>query len=107
LFDKYFGDHLFYLEGGIASGFHHVEAEKYEPRLLHLKGRRKVKAWQVPIACSELNSGDIFIYDGGEKIIQWNGTKSNQMEKFKAAKFVQNLESLRLGKAKGDTIDEY
>lgn len=34
LFDKYFGDKLFYMDGGIESGFHHVKPEEYEPRLI-------------------------------------------------------------------------
>jgi len=29
------------MEGGVDTGFKHVEAEKYEPRLLHLKGKKK------------------------------------------------------------------
>jgi len=29
------------MEGGVDSGFKHVEAEKYEPLLLHLKGKKK------------------------------------------------------------------
>jgi len=47
LFDTYFGNKLFYLEGGIDSGFNHVKPEEYEPRLIHLKGKKRVKAWEV------------------------------------------------------------
>ena len=36
-----------YLEGGVASGFKKVEKDKYEPRLLHVKGRRNIRVWQV------------------------------------------------------------
>ena len=29
-----------YLKGGVASGFKHVKRDVYEPRLLHLKGKK-------------------------------------------------------------------
>merc|ERR1712137_840697 len=60
------------LEGGIDSGFNHVEPKKYQPRLLHVKGRRdNIRVNQVPLACKSLNSGDSFILDLGLEIIQW------------------------------------
>lgn len=36
-----------YLEGGVDTGFKKVEKDKYDPRLLHVKGRRNVRVWQV------------------------------------------------------------
>src|SRR3989338_3674694 len=57
------------LAGGVESGFHHVAPEEYQPRLMHLKGTMgKVRVTQVPLACSSLNSGDVFILDAGLKI---------------------------------------
>lgn len=32
-----FGESLHYLQGGVASGFHHVTPEKHQPCLLHIK----------------------------------------------------------------------
>lgn len=37
-----------YLAGGVETGFKKVEKDKYEPRLLHVKGRRNIRVWQVP-----------------------------------------------------------
>jgi hypothetical protein len=50
------------LKGGIASGFNHVEATAYAPRLLHCKGPRKsVRVTEVPLALDSLNDGDVFV----------------------------------------------
>ena len=37
-----------YLAGGVASGFKHVQRDKHEPRLLHVKGSRAVR--DAPLA---------------------------------------------------------
>ena len=39
LFLGYFGGALSYLDGGVESGFRHVEKEEHIVRLLHVKGR--------------------------------------------------------------------
>ena len=60
------------LDGGIESGFNHVEEKKYQPRLLHVKGKRNnIRVTQVGLSCKSLNSGDSFILDLGMEIIQW------------------------------------
>lgn len=52
--------------GGVASGFHHVVTNDISAeRLLHIKGRRVVRATQVPLSWSSFNSGDCFILDLG------------------------------------------
>ncbi|KAE8282378.1 Adseverin Gelsolin-like protein Scinderin [Larimichthys crocea] len=52
--------------GGVASGFHHVVTNDLSAqRLLHIKGRRVVRATQVPFSWSSFNSGDCFIVDLG------------------------------------------
>jgi len=84
------------LEGGIDSGFTHVEPEKYEPRLLHIKGKaKKVRVRQVPLKASSMNSGDIFILDLGKKVIQWNGGKSGAGEKGIAGKLTRAIDDER------------
>ena len=46
-----------YLKGGVASGFKHVKRDVYEPRLLHVKGKRSVRVSEVPMSAKSLNSG--------------------------------------------------
>ena len=36
-----------YLDGGVASGFHHVDPDNVEKKLLHIKGKRNVRVRQV------------------------------------------------------------
>eukprot|EP01090_Pellita_catalonica_P004733 TRINITY_DN14524_c0_g1_i1.p1 TRINITY_DN14524_c0_g1~~TRINITY_DN14524_c0_g1_i1.p1 ORF type:complete len:371 (-),score=70.52 TRINITY_DN14524_c0_g1_i1:76-1188(-) len=105
LFRKYF-EFLEILEGGHASGFHHVKAKEYRPRLLQVKGsKRHVVIREVPLSCDSLDEDDSFILDIGERLIQWNGTHANHKEKMKALMFCQHLEGER-GKCKNETIDE-
>jgi advillin len=82
---------LTYLDGGVASGFTHVEKDVYEPRLLHLKGKRNVRCRQVPVASSSLNDGDVFILDLGLTLYQFNGKQANRWEKTKGLEMSRNI----------------
>jgi hypothetical protein len=86
-----------YLSGGVASGFKHVEKDKYEPRLLHIKGKRNVRVKQVPLAVSSLNQGDVFILDLGLKLYQWNGTSASRQEKMKALQVLTHIKDQERG----------
>ncbi|CAH1784269.1 unnamed protein product [Owenia fusiformis] len=106
LFLSYF-DEIRYLKGGAASGFRHVKAEEYEPRLLHFHGKgRKVIVKEVARTRKNLKSDDVYILDLGLKIIQWNGEGSNKDERFKAVQFLQKLKGERGGKADTQNLDE-
>lgn len=53
--------------GGVASGFQHVVTNDVEvQRLLQVKGRRVVRATEVPVSWESFNQGDSFILDLGE-----------------------------------------
>lgn len=91
LFSSYFKSGIQYLDGGIDSAFNHVEPDKYEPRLLHCKGKRDVRVMQVEMKSSNMNQGDVFILDAGLKIYQWNGKNANKYEKFKALEVVNKV----------------
>lgn len=65
LFLSYFKNEIKLLDGGVESGFKHVEPEKYRPRLLHLKGKKKVRVTEVELSYKSLNSGDVFVLDAG------------------------------------------
>jgi len=105
LFLGYFKDHITLLEGGVDSGFKHVEPEKYVPRLLHFKGKKKVRVTQVDCVRASLNSADVFLLDCGLKLYQFNGAKCTPFERSKAAQTATKYESERNG-AKIHVCDE-
>lgn len=53
-------------KGGVASGFKHVVTnEVVVQRVLQVKGRRVVRATEVPVSWDSFNQGDCFILDLG------------------------------------------
>jgi len=94
------------MEGGVESGFNHVKPTEYKPRLLHLKGRKNVRVVEVPLAGSSLNEGDVYVLDAGLSIWQWQGKKSNQAEKLRAAQLTSQLVSERRGLPKHSVINQ-
>jgi len=84
------------LQGGIESGFHHVKAEEYKPRLLHIKGSgQHIRVAEVALNRSSLNSGDVFILDRGMRVFQFNGGKSAGAERMRAAQVVRAIDDER------------
>jgi len=106
LFLSYFKNQIKLLTGGVETGFKHVKPEEYKPRLLHLKGKKKVRVTQVDMNKGSLNSGDVFILDGGLKIWQWNGRKSGPQEKQKGATMSRALVDERKGLPKLQVLEE-
>lgn len=57
-------------KGGVASGFQHVVTNDMNvKRLLHVKGRRAIRATEVAMSWSSFNKGDCFIIDLGK--VRW------------------------------------
>jgi len=83
------------LSGGHGSGFHHVKPEDYKTRLFKIKGRRHPRVAEVPLAGSSINSCDVFILDAGLKIYQFNGSKSNGLEKNRGCQVAASIENER------------
>jgi len=106
LFLSYFNNQIKIMDGGVETGFKHVEPEKYVPRLLHVKGKRKIRVAQVPMERASLNSGDVFILDNGLQLIQWNGSKAGPAEKAKGAQVCRALDDERKGKPVITVIEE-
>eukprot|EP00928_Gymnodinium_smaydae_P081296 TRINITY_DN64845_c0_g1_i1.p1 TRINITY_DN64845_c0_g1~~TRINITY_DN64845_c0_g1_i1.p1 ORF type:complete len:903 (-),score=145.17 TRINITY_DN64845_c0_g1_i1:313-2766(-) len=108
LFLSYFKDvGIEYLPGGVDTGFHHVERDSYETRLMHVKGRRTVRVTEVECKAGSLNTGDVFILDLGLKLFQWNGPTANMAEKAKALEVIVNIkDNQRGGKASITLMDE-
>ncbi|XP_021724968.1 villin-4-like [Chenopodium quinoa] len=90
-FLSYFKPCIIPLEGGVASGFKHHEAEEYKSRLYVCRGKHVVHVNEVPCARSSLNHDDIFILDTESKIFQFNGSNSSIQERAKALEVVQYI----------------
>lgn len=97
-----------YLDGGVASGFKHVDPDQVEKKLLQVKGKRNVrvrqvhlypagtlkelfikdrksmKLLQVPLDVSSMNKGDCFVLDAGKVIYVYMGNSSKKVERLKA-----------------------
>lgn len=108
LFMSYFKDTgIEYLPGGVASGFKTVDPDAFEPRLLHVKGRRTVRVNQVELKATSLNTGDVFILDLGAKLFIWNGTECNRNEKAKGIETADHIRSNdRQGRASVVLLDD-
>ena len=91
---------LNYMQGGVESGFTHVEAGTYVSKLFRVrKMKHTVKVAEVPCARASLNHGDCFILDAGADIFCWAGDSCSPFEKREANTFAENLENQRNGAA--------
>jgi Gelsolin repeat len=97
LFLSYFKSGIFYLEGGVESGFKHVEPKTYEKKLYIIKGKRYPRVWSVPIEANSLNEGDVFILDMGMKLYFWPGKDCNVNEKMKGMEIIFNIKNRERG----------
>ncbi|KAG1662657.1 Villin-1 [Nymphon striatum] len=90
-FVSYFSKGLRLLEGGAASGFHHVDTT-FKARMFHIKGKRKPVLRETPeISWKYMNDGDMFVVNTEQAIFVWTGAYANHNEKIQAAKFAQHL----------------
>ncbi|XP_075443347.1 scinderin-like [Ascaphus truei] len=107
-FVGYFKGGIKYQAGGVDSGFKHVVTNDLTARrLLHIKGRRVVRATEVPLNWSSFNSGDCFIIDLGSLIYQWCGTTCNKYERTKAAQVSNGIRNNeRMGRSQLIVVDE-
>uniref|UniRef100_A0A8C7DFI5 Villin-1 n=1 Tax=Oncorhynchus kisutch TaxID=8019 RepID=A0A8C7DFI5_ONCKI len=97
-FRGYFKKGIIYKSGGVASGMKQVETNTYNIcRLLHVKGRKFVVAGEVEMSWSSFNKGDVFLLDLGNLIIQWNGPKSNRMERLKGMTLAKDIRDRERG----------
>jgi len=106
MFQSYFKE-LVYLDGGIASGFRAVKPREYEPRLFLVRSSNKTtRAFQIPVAASNLNHGDVFVLDAGRKVYRYTGNQSTFFERNKSGLLQSNIVSGRNGKAKKGVVDD-
>ncbi|XP_016011409.2 gelsolin isoform X2 [Rousettus aegyptiacus] len=104
----YFKSGIKYKKGGVASGFKHVVPnEVVVQRLLQVKGRRVVRATEVPVSWDSFNNGDCFILDLGNDIYQWCGSNSNRFERLKATQVSKGIrDNERSGRARVHVVEE-
>ncbi|KAG7476402.1 hypothetical protein MATL_G00082450 [Megalops atlanticus] len=104
----YFKSGIKYMKGGVASGFKHVVTnEVVVQRVLQVKGRRTVRATEVPVSWDSFNQGDCFILDLGNEIYQWCGSQSNRFEKLKSTQVAKGIrDNERSGRARVYVCDE-
>ncbi|XP_058274475.1 scinderin like b [Hemibagrus wyckioides] len=104
----YFKSGIKYQKGGVASGFHHVVTNQVSvKRLLHVKGRRAIRATEVNMSWSSFNKGDCFIVDLGQDIYQWIGSECNRFEMVKASQVAIDIrDNERSGRAKVSIVEE-
>eukprot|EP00051_Salpingoeca_urceolata_P026376 m.477069 g.477069 ORF g.477069 m.477069 type:complete len:836 (-) comp20747_c0_seq1:704-3211(-) len=86
-----------YLEGGVDTGFKHVDREAFSTRLLHIKGRRNIRTIPVDVKPASLNLGDVFILDAGREIFQWNGPDASRVEKSKGLEVTKQIRDQERG----------
>jgi hypothetical protein len=90
---------VFYLQGGVESGWKHVEPTVYEKRLFIIKGKRHPRAWTLDLVADSVNEGDCFILDLGMKLYFWPGLECNVNEKVKGMEILFNIKNTeRAGK---------
>ncbi|KAJ7986406.1 hypothetical protein DPEC_G00339570 [Dallia pectoralis] len=104
----YFKSGIKYKQGGVASGFHHVVTNDMNvKRLLHIKGRRAIRATEVELSWKSFNKGDCFIIDLGKDVFQWCGSDCNRFERLKASQVAIDIrDNERNGRAKVQMIEE-
>ena len=74
------------LQGGVASGFHHV-TDDFKPALYSVKGKRTPMIHQLAsITWSLMNEGDVYVLDNRSHIFVWIGRSANNNEKLNGAK---------------------
>lgn len=94
----YFKNGIKYKDGGVASGFRHVVTNVVdEQRLLWVKGRRIVRAVEVPVSWKSFNRGDSFILDLGNEIYLWFGSQSSGYERLKSSRVAKAIRDKERG----------
>ncbi|XP_060886675.1 scinderin like a [Labrus mixtus] len=107
-FMSYFRRGIQYKKGGAQSGFQHVVTNSSDvKRLLHVKGKRTIRAREVDMSWNSFNKGDCFIIDLGKIIYHWSGSESNRFERLKTTELAKEIrDNERKGRADVEMINE-
>ncbi|KAH8369418.1 hypothetical protein KR009_010319, partial [Drosophila setifemur] len=109
LFLGYFKNGVRYEQGGVGTGFKHVETNAQgEKRLFQVKGKRNVRVRQVNLSVSSMNKGDCFILDAGNDIYVYVGSQAKRVEKLKAISAANQIRDQdHNGRARVQIIDDF
>ncbi|EDV42840.1 uncharacterized protein Dana_GF18195, isoform A [Drosophila ananassae] len=109
LFLGYFKNGIRYEQGGVGTGFKHVETNAQgEKRLFQVKGKRNVRVRQVNLSVSSMNKGDCFILDAGSDIYVYVGAQAKRVEKLKAISAANQIRDQdHNGRARVQIIDDF
>ncbi|VDL97583.1 unnamed protein product [Schistocephalus solidus] len=102
---KVFGVH----NGTAGNIFNPKNPEAYKPRLLHFQlnpEKTRVTVFEVPISTKSLTNNDVFIYDEGTKMTQWNGSRCDEEERIAARKYIETALKSRKCKCTSEFLDE-
>ncbi|KAM8875847.1 scinderin like a [Spinachia spinachia] len=104
----YFKSGIKYKKGGVASGFNHVVTNDADIQcLMHVKGRRIIRATEVPMTWDSFNKGDCFIIQLGKLIYHWSGSECNFFERLKTTEIAIAIrDNERQGRSELKMIDE-
>ncbi|XP_012935427.1 advillin [Aplysia californica] len=106
-FLSYFPQGIKIKAGGVKSGFNHVDKGAFQPRLIHVKGKRNPRFSECSnIDWEQMNKGDCFILDLGQVIFPWLGSECNRTEKMKTLSHCRKLRDERGGKSNIVFVDD-
>ncbi|TCD60397.1 hypothetical protein EIP91_010235 [Steccherinum ochraceum] len=111
-FLSYFKKRFVCQRGGVATGFHHVSSppEQETKRLYRITStggaRAGIVVREVPAEAASVAEGDAYVLDMGSKVWQLHTKGDLGKERHGAAEFVQELVSLREGKAHVTVYDQ-
>ena len=92
-FSVLFNNRLHIMNGGIETGFTHVEKiTEFPGNLYHIRRNDQVyRITEVPLKVDSLNNDDCFVLDKGCDIYIFFGATCSSYERFKTASFVKDL----------------
>ncbi|VDL58855.1 unnamed protein product [Hymenolepis diminuta] len=97
------------LNGSASDLFDVDNPEKYTKRLLHFKltrNKSRIEVTEVPISRQSLDSNDVFIFDEGIKMTQWNGKRCDEEERISARTYITKSLKARKTKCTSEFVDE-
>lgn len=98
------------VQSGDSSGVFNADApQTYRKRLLHFRlnnDKTRIEVREVPITRQSLQPCDVYIFDEGTKMTQWNGKKCDEEERIAARKYITTALTKRKMKSTSEFLDQ-